>query len=433
MDLAITENNIQKSMALIVLDFSQLRILFSSLEKWLKGLKDSVSKLKVSKETMKTCKERVVKMFCDYHNLNSNGSNDNSNPATQNSNNLEEGVLTENIGIPIVVICNKAETETLAETNGLNEIDYDYICCKLREVCLKYGAGLIFTSSLHGTNIDVLYNYITCCLLGHPYDAQSELSDKSRLFVPIGWDEKAKVEFFLEMSKISSFESRFAPIINQTKKRTEDALDDQEFLKRLLEASRMQDTSVAGSMKMLVEKESLEEKKDPIQTIKLSDDLKKLASLSSLKSSPRPSTPLSSEIPPPNLDATSSLNSTTAFFQSLESGSINSEKTKQSIVRKAKSTLSTVGNALDSAPTLSRATSSMASTLTPASSLASAHPLSATSAPPQEPPKEKTITTTSEPDADGVVIVTTITTTVNADGKPITKKTIRKLIKKKKQ
>ena len=66
-----------------------------------------------------------------------------------------------NLGVPVVIVCNKADffTRVLAK-QGADE-KFELISHQLRRLALKYGASLVFTSAFgEGVNIDLLQDYL---------------------------------------------------------------------------------------------------------------------------------------------------------------------------------------------------------------------------------------------------------------------------------
>ena len=76
---------------------------------------------------------------------------------------LGPGVLKVNLGIPILVVCNKID---LLSVNGdrakFLEENLDFIQKNVREYALQYGATVMFTSakSNQDRNLDTMYQYI---------------------------------------------------------------------------------------------------------------------------------------------------------------------------------------------------------------------------------------------------------------------------------
>ncbi|SNX85946.1 related to dynein light-intermediate chain [Melanopsichium pennsylvanicum] len=146
----------------------------------------------------------------------------------QESNPLADGTLTDNIGIPIVVVCTKADAiPRLERDKQFKEEQFDYIQQVLRTICMKYGAALFYTSSARTQSIDILRSYLLhrlftpsniqlqsqqqlnatnsssnsaaaggVTVFGFPYRAST--TDRDTLLVPAGWDSWGKIKALRE-------------------------------------------------------------------------------------------------------------------------------------------------------------------------------------------------------------------------------------------
>ncbi|TKY84532.1 hypothetical protein EX895_006434 [Sporisorium graminicola] len=151
------------------------------------------------------------------------------------ANPLAEGTLTDNIGIPIVVVCTKADAiSRLERDKNFKEEQFDYIQQVLRTICMKYGAALFYTSSMRSQSVDILRSYLLHRLFtpstapsqqqsvpgapdgntsstasaqnsaaaggvaafGFPYRAST--TDRDTLLVPAGWDSWGKIKALRE-------------------------------------------------------------------------------------------------------------------------------------------------------------------------------------------------------------------------------------------
>ncbi|KAJ1921105.1 hypothetical protein IWQ60_006844, partial [Tieghemiomyces parasiticus] len=74
---------------------------------------------------------------------------------------LGPGTLTDNLGIPLVVVCSKADTlGSLERQRDFKEDHFDFVQQTLRTVCLKYGAALFYTSLQRPETYMWLYRYL---------------------------------------------------------------------------------------------------------------------------------------------------------------------------------------------------------------------------------------------------------------------------------
>lgn len=107
---------------------------------------------------------------------------------------LEEGVLTVNLGIPIILICTKSEVVATGETMKYFQPRFDFILKHLREFTLRYGATLFFTSSKKGTNLDVLHEYLRHRFFEDTLSKSPEINNKESIFIPAGYDSPKLVQ-----------------------------------------------------------------------------------------------------------------------------------------------------------------------------------------------------------------------------------------------
>jgi len=94
---------------------------------------------------------------------------------------LGEGVLKVNLGIPIVVLCNKVDiVHQSGEKAKLLQENLDFIQMHLREYCLQYGATVMFTSAKQkeSRNLDTLYQYINHRLYGFGFATKPQIVEK---------------------------------------------------------------------------------------------------------------------------------------------------------------------------------------------------------------------------------------------------------------
>ncbi|KAJ3074741.1 hypothetical protein HDU98_010426 [Podochytrium sp. JEL0797] len=122
---------------------------------------------------------------------------------------LGPGVLTHNLGIPIIVVCCKVYISliepildrfadamtTLEREHGYTDETFDYIQQTLRTICLKYGASLFYTSTFKPPTLLKLRTYILHQLLRNtdaapafPFAYPANVIDRDAVCVPAGWD-----------------------------------------------------------------------------------------------------------------------------------------------------------------------------------------------------------------------------------------------------
>lgn len=213
LQFALPQNMLSNSLAIITVDMSQPWNIAETLEKWTKVLYEHINSLKVPSSLLSLLKKNLVDDFLAY--VDPNDSNTESKLALTksseetlklNSEHLGNLALSENLGIPIVVVCTKCDYfENLEAEYDYQEDHFDYIQHFLRLYCLKHGAALVYTSMKESKNIEVLKKYILHKLYGFPFNVTSSVVDRDAVFVPSGWDSDKKINIIKDsLSNISA-------------------------------------------------------------------------------------------------------------------------------------------------------------------------------------------------------------------------------------
>ena len=104
---------------------------------------------------------------------------------------LPPGVLKVNLGIPVIVVCNKIDLlQASGEKSKFLEEHLDFIQKHVREYSLQYGATVLFTSakSNQDRNLDTLYQYMLSRLYDFDFYGKPQQLEKDQLFIPSGFD-----------------------------------------------------------------------------------------------------------------------------------------------------------------------------------------------------------------------------------------------------
>ncbi|KAF9938262.1 hypothetical protein BGZ75_003883 [Mortierella antarctica] len=121
---------------------------------------------------------------------------------------LTEGCLTNNTGVPIVIVCTKSDHINILEREmDYQEETFDYIQQSLRTICLKYGASLFYTSIHHPHTFANLRQYLlhrllTPSTLNNPqpqpssfaFKQRAQVVERDQVMVPAGWDTIGKIK-----------------------------------------------------------------------------------------------------------------------------------------------------------------------------------------------------------------------------------------------
>ncbi|XP_070759699.1 cytoplasmic dynein 1 light intermediate chain 2 isoform X1 [Enoplosus armatus] len=197
---AVSAQSLPDCLAVFVADMSRPWTIMESLQKWASVLRDHVDKLKIPPEDMREMEQKMVKAFQEYVE---------PEDATQSSPQrraptagedeavvlpLGDNTLTHNLGIPVLIVCTKCDAVSVLEKeHDYREEHFDFIQSHIRQFCLHYGAGLIYTSVKEEKNMDLLYKYIVHKMYDFQFTTPALVVEKDAVFIPSGWDNEKKI------------------------------------------------------------------------------------------------------------------------------------------------------------------------------------------------------------------------------------------------
>ncbi|CAH0479049.1 unnamed protein product [Peronospora belbahrii] len=183
--IAVKPQTLQKTVVAIVLDLSRPWTIKSSLEQWLSALEGQLLEQinQLTSEGRSELYAAIKQHILAYE----DPSVDHSAPApmdTSTNEFMKEGVLSKNLGVPLVIIVAKADLRPE------NSVKMDYIEYTLRQFAIRYGASVVFTSAKTGSNVDKLRKYILhrAYPCQFKFTAPPQLVDRNSIFIPSGYD-----------------------------------------------------------------------------------------------------------------------------------------------------------------------------------------------------------------------------------------------------
>ncbi|KAJ2503125.1 hypothetical protein GGH96_000568 [Coemansia sp. RSA 1972] len=224
----------------VVLDWSRPWRFVKSLLRWVHVLSAAVDAVCGSsgwtpgRAAVDECRERLERFLQEYTDADADVD---AGRAADVLLPLGAGVLDANLGLPIVVVCTKADTMGVLERErAFGEEDFDYVQQVLRAVCLRLGAALIYTSTHNPDTFTTLYHYLAHRMLAtptalsvaepdmahsprsgrsrsnsasvapdavahsvlYPFRSRANVVDRDIVFVPAGWDSAAKIGYLRE-------------------------------------------------------------------------------------------------------------------------------------------------------------------------------------------------------------------------------------------
>jgi len=250
---ALNPTTIGNSVVMIALDFTQPWNLIETLNKWLGILQKHISSVSIQLPPggHQELKNSLIYDFQNYQDPSGSGTvktiQKKKRPIDEQSLlPLKDGVLTNNFGIPILIVCCKTDNFIQLEKEyNYKDSHFDYIQQYLRRVGLTYGASLIYTSAKKDKNCDVLLQYIKHLLYGFEFNEKIQLTEKDTIFIPIGADSITKINVDFENQTLTKdVDEPFEDIIKLPKRLQQTATtsepiitaeEDQEFFNKYRE------------------------------------------------------------------------------------------------------------------------------------------------------------------------------------------------------
>ncbi|KAI8075542.1 dynein light intermediate chain-domain-containing protein [Thamnidium elegans] len=234
---AIRSETISDSCVLILIDWTRPWRFLETLERWINVLHhliDDICKEGIAAETtwskgkaiVDELREKLEHYLQTYTEPSNNGltmtasTSSSSIPSTTASNfvpapvlntsvdqvvlPLTQGCLTNNLGMPITIVCCKSDAlNTLEQTHDYKDDQFDFIQQTLRCICMKYGAALFYTSTLHPYTYHNLREYIlhrvlTTSTKPYPFHIKAQVIERDTVLVPSGWDSWGKIKVLRE-------------------------------------------------------------------------------------------------------------------------------------------------------------------------------------------------------------------------------------------
>ncbi|KAF9919161.1 hypothetical protein BX616_000435 [Lobosporangium transversale] len=233
--------SIADSIVVIVLDWSKPWTFMETLERWVRVLEIAIQQIcqegtaanvawSKGKALMDELQEKLTRFLQEYTEpqaQSANGASTFSESQTFGLGStdavllpLTEGCLTNNTGVPIVIVCTKSDHINILERElDYKEETFDYIQQSLRTICLKYGASLFYTSIHHPHTFADLRQYILHRLLTpqtthsssgtgantqqqqqqqqpslFPFRLRAQVVERDQVMVPAGWDTIGKIK-----------------------------------------------------------------------------------------------------------------------------------------------------------------------------------------------------------------------------------------------
>lgn len=308
------------SLVVILLDWEQPWTFLEQLRNWLSILRELVdsstggaedgkwSKSRAALDEMKDRLEAYIRSYVEPSQPSSTSAANGAAPGEtealpsitnvsvsldgSEANPLSEGTLTDKLGIPLVVVCTKADAiPRLERDKQFKEEQFDYIQQVLRTICMKFGAALFYTSSLRSQSIDILRSYLLHRLFSPSLAAQgaftfpyrASTTDRDTLLVPAGWDSWGKIKALREPFDAQSMASGWEHDVQVDLTRRKRGLEKSKAVEEQIERELLSDASaeIQSAMKLyediVADYEAPAPTKDALAKVRIPDEQSFLA------------------------------------------------------------------------------------------------------------------------------------------------------------
>lgn len=213
LQFAITPKSVTNTLIVQVVDISRPWTIMESLHSWTEVLREHIHSLKLPPKELNEMEERIVRQFQEYTEPDES-TEDRRRSGIKDEDKvllpLDENVLTDNLGLTMVVVMTKTDCmSALEKDRDYRDEHFDFIQQHIRRHCLKYGATLFYTSVKENKNCTLLYRYLVHQIYGLPFNSPALVVDKDSVFIPAGWDSVKKINILSEHLKNIQAEDAF--------------------------------------------------------------------------------------------------------------------------------------------------------------------------------------------------------------------------------
>jgi len=204
---ALSEESFPHTLICLTVSMARPWTIMSSLDRWSQLLRRHIDRLKISPQQMKDYESLLQRHFQEYIEPDAEALQSGNHakrsgllsPAGGEESEsvllpLGETTLTDNLGLPIVVVVTKTDAiANLEKEFDYREEHFDFIQQHIRHFCLRFGAALVYTSVKEDKNCDLFLKYAEHRLYGFPFLNQASVVERDAVFIPTGWDSEAKI------------------------------------------------------------------------------------------------------------------------------------------------------------------------------------------------------------------------------------------------
>ena len=182
----LSPETLQRTAFVVALDLSKPWQIFDALSEWFGVIREALAEASKSKPGMGEALKQGRSRLRDHVRLFGVDKATAESKEAADAIELGEGVLLENFGVQVVVCGCKSDRlhASVSEEQAL------YMQQKIREACLRNGAGVVFTSATENVNTLTLQRYLFHRMFPLEVKAcpEANVLTPNNLFIPAGFD-----------------------------------------------------------------------------------------------------------------------------------------------------------------------------------------------------------------------------------------------------
>ncbi|EEH21653.2 hypothetical protein PABG_03869 [Paracoccidioides brasiliensis Pb03] len=196
----LTPKTVPETLIVILLDWENPWTWVRQLREWVRLLRSVLVSLD---DETKVVMEEVMTEWRDHK----RGGDPTSSAGTGMTNSggpvtipLGPGEWDEGLGIPMCVVCQRAEKiEKLEKEHGWHEEEFDFILQFMRTILLKHGASLIYTTPFLANSLQsLIHTSLGIHSLLKKQSLKHNVIDRDKILVPSNWDSWGKIRIIRE-------------------------------------------------------------------------------------------------------------------------------------------------------------------------------------------------------------------------------------------
>ncbi|XP_014677075.1 PREDICTED: cytoplasmic dynein 1 light intermediate chain 2-like [Priapulus caudatus] len=205
----LTKENLGDTLVLLTASMAQPWAIMDTLDTWCSLLQHHINGMGLDNSRLRECRQKLTKTFQEYVEPDDREADIMTASLRQRTTlspladddtlPLGDGVLTLNLGVPVLIVVTKSDAMLeLERESDYRDEHFDYIQQQVRNFALSLGAGIVYVSVKENKNCELLYKYLLHRIYDVPFDLTANVVERDGIFIPCGWDNEKKIAILTE-------------------------------------------------------------------------------------------------------------------------------------------------------------------------------------------------------------------------------------------